>query len=186
MEARFSKKEFVALMAALMTVDVLAIDIMLPALPQIGNALGVTNPNDRSLVFTAFLLGFGLPQLIFGPIADRFGRRRVILGGLLAYCAATIVAVVAPNFAVMLALRFLQGAAAAAVRVGMMSAVRDRYAGRGHGRGDVDRSLDLSPCADYLPVDRPAPAARLAMAIDLRLHGNRCADFRGLDAGSPA
>ena len=84
MEARFSKKEFVALMAALMTVDVLAIDIMLPALPQIGNALGVTNPNDRSLVFTAFLLGFGcLPQLIFGPIADRSGRRSVILGGLL-------------------------------------------------------------------------------------------------------
>ena len=133
MKANLSKKEFVALMAALMTVDVLAIDIMLPALPQIGDALGVANPNDRSLVFTAFLLGFGLPQLIFGPIADRFGRRGVILGGLLAYCVATIVAVVAPNFAVMLVLRFLQGAAAAAIRVGMMSAVRDRYAGRAMG-----------------------------------------------------
>ena len=79
MEAGLSKKEFVAMMAALMAVDVLAIDIMLPALPQIGDALGVANPNDRSLVFTAFLLGFGLPQLIFGPIADRFGRRGVIL-----------------------------------------------------------------------------------------------------------
>ena len=133
MDAGLSKKEFVALMAALMTVDVLAIDIMLPALPQIGDALGVANPNDRSLVFTAFLLGFGLPQLIFGPIADRFGRRGVILGGLLAYCVATIVAVMAPNFAVMLVLRFLQGAAAAAIRVGMMSAVRDRYVGRAMG-----------------------------------------------------
>src|SRR5262249_1483205 len=118
MGAGFSKKEFVALMAALMAADVLAIDIMLPALPQIGDALRVTNPNDRSLVFTAFLLGFGLPQLIFGPIADRVGRRGVILGGLLAYCVATIVAVLAPNLAVMLVLRFLQGAAAAAIRVG--------------------------------------------------------------------
>jgi DHA1 family bicyclomycin/chloramphenicol resistance-like MFS transporter len=133
MQAGLSKKEFVALMAALMTVDVLAIDIMLPALPQIGDAFGVANPNDRSLVFTAFLLGFGVPQLIFGPIADRFGRRVVILDGLLAYCVATIVAIVVKDFALMLALRFLQGTAAAAIRVGMMSAVRDRYAGRAMG-----------------------------------------------------
>ena len=58
LEANLSKKEFVALMAALMAADVLAIDIMLPALPQIGDAFGVANPNDRSLVFTAFLIGF--------------------------------------------------------------------------------------------------------------------------------
>lgn len=133
MEVNLSKKEFVALMAALMAADVLAIDIMLPALPQIGDALGVANPNDRSLVFTAFLIGFGLPQLIFGPIADRFGRRGVILGGLVAYCIATLVAAVAPTFAIMLVLRFLQGAAAAAIRVGMMSAVRDRYSGAAMG-----------------------------------------------------
>jgi MFS transporter, DHA1 family, multidrug resistance protein len=132
-KADLSKREFVALMAALMSADALAIDIMLPALPQIGDAFGVADPNDRSLVFTAFLIGFGLPQLIFGPIADRFGRRSVILGGLLAYCFATIAAIVAPTFAVMLAFRFLQGAAAAGIRVGMMSAVRDRYAGRAMG-----------------------------------------------------
>lgn len=133
MEAKLSKAEFVALMAALMAADVLAIDVMLPALPQIGAAFGIVNPNDRALVFTAFLLGFGLPQLIFGPIADRFGRRGVILGGLLAYCVTTIIAVVAPSFAAMLLLRFLQGASAAAIRVGMMSAVRDRFAGRAMG-----------------------------------------------------
>ena len=129
-KSAMSKLEFVALMAALMTADVLAIDVMLPALPQIGDALGVANPNDRSMVLTAFLIGFGLPQLIFGPIADRFGRRKIILGGLLAYCVATMVAMVAPTFAVMLFLRFLQGTAAAGIRVGMMSAVRDRYEGR--------------------------------------------------------
>ena len=72
-----SRAEFVALIAALMAVDALAIDIMLPALPNMGDALGVANANDRSLVLTAFLLGFGLPQLVFGPLSDRLavGRR---------------------------------------------------------------------------------------------------------------
>lgn len=124
-----SKTEFVALMAALMAADVLAIDIMLPALPDIGNALGVTNANDRSLVLTWFLFGFGVPQLIFGPIADRFGRRSMILVGLFGYIATTLAAIVAPSFALMLAARFLQGAAAAAIRVGMSAMVRDRYSG---------------------------------------------------------
>jgi DHA1 family bicyclomycin/chloramphenicol resistance-like MFS transporter len=125
-----SKAEFVALMAALMAVDVLALDIMLPALPAIGDALGVGDPNDRSLVLTSFLLGFGLPQLLFGPVTDRFGRRAMILVGLAAYVVATLGAAAAPSFALMLGLRFLQGCAAAAVRVGMSSAVRDLYSGQ--------------------------------------------------------
>jgi DHA1 family bicyclomycin/chloramphenicol resistance-like MFS transporter len=124
------KGEFVALMAALMAVDVLAIDIMLPALPEIGNALGVADPNDRSLVLTAFLIGFGLPQLVFGPITDRFGRRTVILLGLAAYVGLSLAAAAAPSFALMLLFRFLQGTAASAVRVGFNAAVRDRYSGR--------------------------------------------------------
>ena len=70
-----SRGEFVALAAAIMAVDALAIDIMLPALPNIGEAFLVADANDRSLVLTAFMLGFGLPQLFFGPITDRFGRR---------------------------------------------------------------------------------------------------------------
>jgi DHA1 family bicyclomycin/chloramphenicol resistance-like MFS transporter len=128
--ATMSKFEFVALMAAMMAADVLAIDVMLPALPQIGDAFGVVDPNDRSLVLTAFLLGFGLPQLLFGPIADRFGRRSLMLAGLAGYIVLSLAAIVAPTFALMLLCRFLQGAAASAIRVGMMAAVRDRYAGR--------------------------------------------------------
>src|SRR5207249_2630609 len=80
-----SRAEFVALIAALMAVDALAIDIMLPALPDIGDALMVANANDRSLVMTAFLIGFGLPQLVFGPLTDRFGRRAPILIGMATY-----------------------------------------------------------------------------------------------------
>lgn len=125
-----SRAEFVALIAALMAVDALAIDIMLPALPNMGDALGVANANDRSLVLTTFLLGFGLPQLVFGPLTDRFGRRAPILIGLAVYALTALSAPLAPSFALLLGLRFVQGVAAAAVRVAMLSAVRDRYSGK--------------------------------------------------------
>ena len=125
-----SRAEFVALIAALMAVDALAIDIMLPALPNMGDALGVANANDRSLVLTSFLLGFGLPQLVFGPLTDRFGRRAPILIGLTVYVLMALSAPLAPSFALLLGLRFVQGVAAASVRVAMLSAVRDRYSGK--------------------------------------------------------
>jgi MFS transporter, DHA1 family, multidrug resistance protein len=125
-----SRAEFVALIAALMAVDALAIDIMLPALPNMGDALGVANANDRSLVLTAFLLGFGLPQLVFGPLSDRFGRRAPILIGLTVYVFTALSAPLASSFALLLGLRFVQGVAAASVRVAMLSAVRDRYSGK--------------------------------------------------------
>jgi MFS transporter, DHA1 family, multidrug resistance protein len=124
-----SRAEFVALVAALMAVDALAIDIMLPALPNLGDALMVANANDRSLVLTAFLLGFGLPQLVFGPLTDRFGRRAPILIGLGVYVFTALSAPLASSFALLLGLRFVQGVAAASVRVAMLSAVRDRYSG---------------------------------------------------------
>ena len=79
-----SRGEFIALAAAIMAVDALAIDIMLPALPNIGDALR-REANDRSLVLTAFMLGFGSPQLFFGPLTDRFGRRAPTFIGLAAY-----------------------------------------------------------------------------------------------------
>ena len=124
-----SRKEFVALAALLMAVDALAIDIMLPALPDMGRSLMVADANDRSLVLTAFLVGFGLPQLFFGPLTDRFGRRPPILLGLAVYVITALLATLAPTFAVLLALRFVQGVAAAAVRVALFSSVRDRYSG---------------------------------------------------------
>src|SRR5690606_38632331 len=124
-----SKAEFVAIVAALMIVDALAIDIMLPALPEIGDTFGIAHESDRALAVAVFLIGFGLPQLLFGPLVDRFGRRRPILVGLAAYVACTLAGALAPTFIVLLVLRFVQGVAAAAVRVALNAAVRDRYSG---------------------------------------------------------
>ena len=74
-----SRPEFLALIAGLMALNALAIDVMLPALPYMGEALGVTNENDRHFVLTAYMLGFGAAQIAFGPLSDRFGRRKPLM-----------------------------------------------------------------------------------------------------------
>jgi DHA1 family bicyclomycin/chloramphenicol resistance-like MFS transporter len=125
-----SRAEFIGLAAAIMAVDALAIDIMLPALPNIGDAFSLAKANDRSLVLTAFMVGFGFPQLFFGPLTDRFGRRWPTIIGLAAYVVTSLLAPLSPSFIALLGLRFLQGVAAAAVRVALFAAVRDRFSGK--------------------------------------------------------
>ena len=109
--------EFIALCAALMALNSLAIDIMLPALQQIGASLGVENENHRQYVVTAYILGFGGGQLFFGPISDRFGRRAPLVAGLVIYVAAAGAAAISPSFATLLLCRLVQGIGAAATRV---------------------------------------------------------------------
>lgn len=122
--------EFVALVAAMMAINALSIDAMLPALPNIGESLGVADENTRQWVVTAYLLGFGGAQLAYGPLADRYGRKPVLLIALTLYTLFTAVAAFAPTFTLLLAARFLMGVGAAATRVLAVSIVRDRFAGR--------------------------------------------------------
>lgn len=122
--------EFVGVVAALMALNALAIDIMLPALQQIGSALDVTQENDRQTILSSYLLGFGVGQLMIGSISDRFGRKRVLLWGLGVYVLAAILCAAAPSFQMLLAGRILQGLASAAPRVITISIVRDCYSGR--------------------------------------------------------
>lgn len=126
--------EFVALMAALMASNALAIDSMLPALPAIGDALGVGEDNRRQLVITVYLLGFGIAQLAYGPLSDRYGRKWLMVGALAFYGIFGLLAGLASSFELLLGARFLQGIAAAATRVLVISVVRDRYQGSGMAR----------------------------------------------------
>lgn len=125
-----SRPEFIALIAALMALNALAIDVMLPALPYMGHALGVVSENERQYVVSSYMLGMGIAVLAFGPLSDRFGRRAPLLVGIGIYIVAAIAAIFAPSFGILLALRFIQGMGAASVRVIAMSVVRDRYSGR--------------------------------------------------------
>jgi DHA1 family bicyclomycin/chloramphenicol resistance-like MFS transporter len=126
--------EFVALIALMMALTALAIDIMLPALPEIVGAYGVAAPNDRQLVVTAYLVGFAAGQPFHGPLSDRFGRKPVLSVGLLIFAAGALMAIAAPSFAWMLAARALQGFGAAAPRVVAIAVIRDRFSGRDMSR----------------------------------------------------
>ncbi len=127
-------REFVALMAALMASSALAIDSMLPALPAIGDALGVSEENRRQLVITAYLLGFGVAQLIYGPLSDRYGRKVLLVISLAFYGVFALLAGIASSFTLLLAARAMQGVAAAATRVLVVAVIRDRYQGSGMAR----------------------------------------------------
>ncbi|HEY0599985.1 multidrug effflux MFS transporter [Brevundimonas sp.] len=122
--------EFVALIAMMMALNALAIDAMLPALPAIGEALGVVADNSRQWVITAYLLGFGAAQIVYGPLADRYGRKPVLMAGLSLYVLFSALAAFAPSFELLIAARVGTGLGAAALRVLAVSIVRDRYSGR--------------------------------------------------------
>lgn len=124
-----SRGEFVALVASYFAVNAAAIDVMLPAFPDMGAAFGVMDANDRSLVLTVFLIGLGLPQLFIGPVTDRCGRRAPLLIGFAIYTIAAFAALMVTDFTVLLMLRFAQGLGSAAVAVSSQAAVRDRYSG---------------------------------------------------------
>lgn len=122
--------EFVTLTACLMALNALAIDVMLPALQLIGERLAVPDPNARQLTITSYVLGFGIAQLVYGPVSDRFGRKPVLVFGLIVYALAGALAAAAWSFPALLAFRAVQGIGAASTRVMAISLVRDRFAGR--------------------------------------------------------
>jgi DHA1 family bicyclomycin/chloramphenicol resistance-like MFS transporter len=128
-DARPGFREFVVLIAGLMSLNALAIDAMVPALPAIGEALGVADENSRQLVVSLYVLGFGLTQIIYGPLSDRFGRKPVLVVSLVLYVGFALACWAAPSFTLLLAARMAQGGAAASTRVLVVSIVRDRYEG---------------------------------------------------------
>ena len=124
------RHEFVAFVAAIMAVNALGVDLMLPALPAIGHDLAVTSANHRQWVVTVYLSGFGIGQLVYGPLSDRLGRRPVLLASVAGFVAASVFAASAATFQALLAARLLQGLMSASTRVLSVAIVRDSYSGR--------------------------------------------------------
>jgi len=122
-------REFVAMAAALMATQAIAVDTMLPALPTIARALGLRNENHSQWIVTAYLAGVGCGQLFWGLFSDRYGRRPVLLIGLSVYVLAAVLTGLSNSFVTLLAWRFAHGLAAASVVVSR-SVIRDLYSGR--------------------------------------------------------
>lgn len=126
--------EFVTIIAMIMALNAMAIDVMLPALPAIGDALNIIEENNRQLILLSYLVGFGGAQLFFGPVTDAFGRRHILVGGLALYSLASVAAIFAMDLDTLLIARVLQGVGCAAARVSALSVVRDCYTGRRMGK----------------------------------------------------
>ena len=122
--------EFVVMIASIMALNPLAMDMMLPALPNIASEFHITIANEPQAVLSTFLVGFGVGQFIMGPLSDRFGRRPVLIDGMALYCIASVLAITASSFETLLLARVLQGLGTSATRVIATSIVRDCYAGR--------------------------------------------------------
>src|SRR5829696_2525848 len=97
-------RETIALLAGLMALNAFAIDAMIPALPAIGESLNVLKENDRQLVVIAYMIGFGSTQLVWGPLADRFGRKPILAAGVGLYAFFAILCGIAGSFALVVAM----------------------------------------------------------------------------------
>ena len=145
------RNEFVAFVAALMAVNALGVDLMLPALADIGRDLAVSAANHRQWVITAYMVGFGAGQLIYGPLADQFGRKPVVIVALIGFVAASIFAAGSATFPALLGARALQGLMSASSRVLAVAIVRDCYSGR-----QMARTLSVAQMIFFLvPILAP-------------------------------
>ncbi|MFT4015272.1 MAG: multidrug effflux MFS transporter [Paracoccus sp. (in: a-proteobacteria)] len=125
-----SQPEFIAMLALVFAVIAFSIDSMLPALPEIAQALTPENVNRAQLVLTSFVAGMGVGLFLAGPLSDAYGRKPVITLGFGIYALAAIAAIYSQSLEMLLVARFVQGLGAAAPRIVSLALVRDLYQGR--------------------------------------------------------
>lgn len=123
-------KEFIVMMAVLMSVVAISIDAMLPALGVIGKALEITHPNQAQYIISSIFIGMAIGQLICGPLSDALGRKKVLYGGLSLYLAGSAICLASTNIGIMLIGRFIQGLGVAGPYISCMSIIRDKFSGR--------------------------------------------------------
>lgn len=128
-QSQLGFREFVALMAMMIALTALSIDAMLPALPVIGEDLGVSIPNDNQLIISMLFLGLAIGQLFYGPLSDNIGRKPAVYIGLLFFGIGCLVSLFASNLSSMLIGRCLQGIGLSGPRVVSVAIIRDLYKG---------------------------------------------------------
>src|SRR3954447_1293825 len=119
----------VLLLGSLIALGPLSIDLYLPALPDLTRDLAAS-PSSVQLTLTGILVGLGVGQLVIGPLADIYGRRRPLLVGIAVNVVTALLCAVAPTIVILDVLRVAQGIGAAAASVVAMAVVRDLFSGR--------------------------------------------------------
>ena len=151
------------LLSLLTALGPLTMDMYLPSLPAIGQALDASTAAVQ-LTISSYLLGFAVGQILYGPLSDRVGRRPVILAALVIYVAATVVCAVAQTIGILIALRFVQALGGAGCIVLARAAVRDLYSGERAGR---ELSL-MGSITAFAPIVAPAIGGLLQDAFGWR------------------
>jgi DHA1 family bicyclomycin/chloramphenicol resistance-like MFS transporter len=122
------RKRFITiLLLGLLTAIVpFTIDMYLPGFPDIARSMNTT-VSTVALSLSSFFIGMGLGQLMYGPLLDRFGRKRPLYAGLLLYCITSIGCAYAPSIEVLIALRFVQAVGACSATISATAMVRDIF-----------------------------------------------------------
>ena len=121
-----TNKQRLPLLILMVIFSPLAIDIFLPALPAMAADFAVPM-NEMQWSITIFILSMGFGQLISGPLADRYGRRPVAIGGIVIYGLASLISAYSDSLAFFLVSRLMQGFGACAIVVSAFASVRDKY-----------------------------------------------------------
>jgi len=124
-----STKEFIALIASLMSIVAMSIDAMLPALGVISNDIHLQHPNQAQYIISALFLGMAIGQLICGPFSDATGRKKVLYLGVLLFLIGSTICFFAEDLNTMLVGRFIQGLGVSGPYVSAISIVRDQFSG---------------------------------------------------------
>ncbi|MFI5837943.1 multidrug effflux MFS transporter [Micromonospora sp. NPDC051300] len=127
--ARGSGATLLVLLGTLTAIGPLSLDMYLPAFPAMSRELGADQAGIQ-LSLTTCLVGLALGQLVTGPLSDRWGRRRPVLVGVVAYAVLALACAAAPTAPLLAAARFAQGLAGGMGVVVARAVVRDLYAGR--------------------------------------------------------
>lgn len=133
-ESQVSKTEFIGLMAVFMSLVALTTDSVLPALAQIGDSLGVQNPNNNQMIISIFFLGMAVGMLFYGPFSDSFGRKNAIYLGISIFIFGNLISLLSTNLTSILVGRACQGGGLASCRVVTLAMIRDTLQGREMGR----------------------------------------------------
>lgn len=153
-----------ALMAPFDILASLAMDIYLPVVPSMP-AILQTTPTMVQLTLSLYMVMLGVGQLLFGPLADRFGRRPILLGGGLVFALSSVALAITDNATAFVVLRFVQATGASAALVATFATVRDVYAARPEGATIYGL---FSAMLSFVPALGPIAGALIATGFGWR------------------
>lgn len=159
------RREFIALLAMAMATGALGIDLMLPAFDAMRADLGLApDSNAIAATITTYFFGLAVGTLLYGPVADRFGRRPALFLGFGVYFVGALAGALAPSFEFLLATRFVWGIGAAASRVVAFAIIRDAYEGE-----EMSRAMSLVMAVFILvPIVAPTLGAGIVAVTSWR------------------